>query len=440
MPRMASLIALLLALPLAASQPADVAAALADQAKLPPDAIPFTHYLTLAGAAPEDQVDLGVATRLVVASSSRQPIIERCTPQYLDGGVLRIDLRDLLWDYKDFAKVMADYPYQPWTRNPPLVIRADWLLLELADQQESDAFEILFYGSQNIPKTRDDALKFLSVDTVGGTDTDDYRNFGMIEGKSGVAVNGIRWIENRPVQRGYAWGTRDILQVEQGKDPLENLTGGFNHDGEEWIIGIPKQSLRSNKRGALQVYFLANGAGTIVNRAPVDLVVDATRFRGVTEIRAAGSCVQCHSRGLNDPTSNELRVFLDSGAQIQALKELPTQIEAFHLAELRTEIERDQQDYATAVDAVCGVEPTEAAAAFKRSIDAYDKPLNLTTMARELRRSEDALRNALAFASANGIPLSARLAGAATGITVPREAWEAAAFIEAQEYLRTWEN
>lgn len=436
---MHALLAILL-IPLVAAQPADVSAALADRANYSAADHPYLFYLSAAEVEESARLDLALATRLMVASSSRQPILERCLPQPVGDWAYRIDLRDLHWDHAQWAQVLKKYPYNRPSHALPLVVRADWLLAQLSDQQESDAYQRLLYGA-NVPKTRDDALKALGVDTASGTATPDYRNFGMIEGDSKVAVNKVRWIENRPVTRGYAWGTRDVTTVETGKDPLENLTGDFKHDGEEWIIGIPKTSTKTGARGALQVYFLANGAGELVARAPVDLVVDSARFRGLTEIRSPGSCIVCHSTGLNPVSEkNELRELLDSGVQAHALlKEVPAQLEAFHLAELDNEIKRNCEDFATAVTAVTGEEPDAAAAAFKRAIERFDAPLDLESTARELGVTADRWRDALAYASANGIALSARLAGLPHGRTITREAWEEQ-FHAAQEYLRHWEN
>lgn len=423
-------------LAVAATPATEAQAALAHRQQFPADEWGYHYYLSCAAAAPEHQADLAAAVKLMVASSSLQPIVERCTPEPVSATLLHIDLRDLQWNAGDWAKVLADYPYSD--AHLPLVVRADWLLLQLSDGTDSDAYYRLLFGGAKIPQRRDQWLDLLGVDRDKPKGFDPLR-FGLIESESGVAKQDARWIENHPIGRGYAWGTRDVIEVRGDSDPLEHPDGGFKHDGEEWIVGIPKLSLASGNRGALQVYILSNGAGAIVQEAPVDLVEDSTLFRQQRAVRNPGSCVQCHAGGINPPSTNDFRQLIADGVDLYADKGTQQQLEAFHLSDVGREVQRNNEDFAAIVQAVCGVDSKAAVDAFRDSINRFDAPLDLAATARELGASPESWRLALGLASAARNPLSARLAGLPHGRTVSRQAWEEQ-YHEARAYLQSWER
>jgi hypothetical protein len=149
-------------------------------------------------------------------------VIERHLPQRVgESDLYRFDLRQLEWDWRDWHVVLSRYPYSP-DRKLPLVVRADWLTVELTDAFASDSYYRLLYGGRNIPAARDDFLRFWRVEA------DPAFRFGLIEGRSGVALAGIRWIENRPTaNRGYAWGTRDSARIDAGPIRWSGPTAAF---------------------------------------------------------------------------------------------------------------------------------------------------------------------------------------------------------------------
>jgi hypothetical protein len=357
---------------------------------------------------------------------------------------MRVDLRSLLWRLEDWQAIVKEYPYQHVPnkegRNDPAIIRADWLLIQLADESESNAYRLLLFGGDNQPKNRDEWLAKLGVSTTEGLNDLSYFNYGIVEGNSGVAKNLIRWIETRPVNRGYAWGTRDVLEVTTDKDPLEQIDGNFKHDGEEWIVGVPKLSLTTGERATLQVYALANGEGGLVAKAPVDLVEDSTRFRGFREIRNPGSCIQCHNRGLNEFKVNELRNLVESGVDPFA-KDKKTQlaIEAFHLSDLKKDVERANEDFSKGVELATGLTCEEASKSFTIATTEYDKVLKLEDTAREMHADPAEWRLAIAAASAKGNRLGARLSGLVHDQTIPRDAWEDR-YLETYQYWKEWKN
>lgn len=428
-----------------AAVPADLdAAARADRAQFPRQTWGYYYYLTTATAPEERQEELAAAMGIVVCSTSSAVVIERHKPAQVAEGLYRIDLRELEWDWRDWHTVLKRYPYYDARGQGsgvrgreiklPLVVRGDWLVVELTDNFASDAGYRLLYGSRSIPETRDEFLRFWDVSAEP-----EFR-FGWIEGRSGVAIAGTRWLESRPTgNRGYAWGSRDSAEIDRQSDPLESPDGGFAHQAEEWIVGIPKWSL-SGQRGALQAYLLSNGQGKRQDRAPADIVEDHSRFRGLPEIRNSGSCMNCHTRagGIIAPKTNELRELIAAGVDLYAKKDKQEEIERFHLSDLQTEIDRNNEDFAAAVEAVNGLTPEESAAAFKASVRFYDQPLDLEQAARELYTTPEELRLALAYASAHYEDLGARLAGLTAERTIPREAWEESGWRQAAYYLEQW--
>lgn len=414
----------MVAIAASAAQRPDVVAAKQDQASLPAESQPYVFYFTTAHLTQQEREDCLIALDFVMCSTSMQPVVEHCRPVKISETCFRVDLRDLGWAYADWLEVTKRYPYQRVTTATPLLVRADWFVVAATDCQESDTYYRLLFGGKNIPETRDDWLKLLDVSTTAGLD-DKHYNFGIIEGRSGVSKQLVRWIENRPVQRGYAWGTRDVLALKTDTDPLEHLDGSFAHDGEEWIVGVMKRSTTSGQTGMLQVYLLSAGDGKRVDRAPVDLVEDSTRFRGLAEIRNAGSCIQCHDTGLNSFTKHEFRDLVRSGVETYTKDKAKQQaIEAFHLADLSRELERNNEDFSTGVLMATGYEPKEAVAAYKRTVDEYDDELTLIGAANELYVAPETLKAALARQSLNGNNLGARVAGLAHGGTITRKAWE----------------
>lgn len=397
-----------------------------DRQQFPKEAWGSLYYLDTDPWVGAEEKELKAAIKLMVCSTSIEPVIERTIPTELPGTTLmRIDIRELGWAFADWKQVLSTYPYFGAAKfgGLPAIVRADWLLVELADMQESNAYHLLLFGGKNPVKRRDDILNRLGV-------VNQRRHvFGLIEGQSGVAKQGTRWIENRPILRGYAWGTRDSLKLIEDKDPLEHPDGTQVHDGEEWIIGVPKVSIANDgARGTLQIYFLANGQGQLVNRAPVDLVEDGTKFRNYAEIRNPGSCIQCHGpSGLNLPTVNEFRELIKGG--VYPFADDPKtagDLQAFHLSDISKELERGNDDYQTMVEIVTGMTSGDASAAFKRSINRYDAELDLLAAAEELASfgyDVNQVTAALEWAANDGT-VGARLSSLTRDKKIPRAAWE----------------
>lgn len=391
----------------------DGAAAYQDQLTQPPT----VRYVTTATASNAlDRYKQEVALAFVVASSTRQDNLAYCRPVQVTSTLWRIDLDWLKWSVADWNLLVAKYPYHPTGSLTSTLVRADWLILQLTDQTESDAYLRFVFG--RVPKNRDDALAILSVDA------EPQFRFGLIQGDSGVSVSGTRWIENRPISRGYAWGTRDSLALDSKSDPLEHPEGGFVHQGEEWICGLPKFDPATGYRGALQVYFLSNGQGSIVPRAPVDLVRDHREFRGFAEIRNPGSCIDCHDGGINPVGPNQLTELIASGVEAYADYANYQQVEAFHFSQLDKEVKRNNEDFQGAALLACGEPSAEASLYVKQVVESYDTPVDIEQAGAEVYLAPEELKRALALGSASGYSLGARLSALAHDGTVPREAFE----------------
>lgn len=391
----------------------DGAAAYQDQLTQPPT----VRYITTATASTAlDRYKQEVALAFVVASTTRQDNLAYCRPVKLTETLHRIDLALLKWSESDWSRLVDKYPYHPTGSRNSTLVRADWLILQLTDQTESDAYLRFVFG--RVPKNRDDALAILSVDA------EPQFRFGLIQANSGVSVAGTRWIENRPISRGYAWGTRDSLKLDGDSDPLERPDGGFKHDGEEWIIGLPKFDPATGYRGALQVYFLSNGQGGIVPRAPVDLVRDHREFRGFAEIRNPGSCIDCHDGGINPVGPNQLAEVIKSGVEAYADYANYQAIESFHFSQLDREVTRNNEDFQGAALLACGEPSAEASLYVKQVVEAYDAPVDIEQAGAEVYLAPEELKRALALGSASGYSLGARLSALAHDGTVPREAFE----------------
>jgi len=406
----------------------DLAVAREHRSKYPRVQHGYHYYISTATTPKADRETVANALAFMVASTSSQPIIEYCIPVQVSETLYHIDLRQLRWDYREWIHILKSrYPYY-FGDDWPLVVRADWLLVELSDAEQSDTHYRLLYG-RRVPRTMADFRKFWKV---GEQDKNLF--FGMVEGKSGIAKKQTRWIENLPILRGYYWQTKDTLQLDQASDPLDNIDGNFKHDGQEAIAGIPKVSLKTGTRGTLQVYLLAQGnrnaatADQKVDKADGDLVEDYSRFRGKPQVRTAGSCIQCHALGINEPTQNELKEIIRIGVDVFAKgKGLQERLELFHLSDVGKEITRNQEDFADGVKITNGLDPQANGEAFKKAVTNYDKTLTLEDAAREVFATPEELKLALAYASQVGQQrvVRSRLAALAHGKPMRREAWEA---------------
>jgi hypothetical protein len=379
--------------------------------------------------------DSAKVAAFIFSSCSLQLDASLCAPQRIQDNLYWIDIRQLKWTLPDFAKVLYPHPY---SRHHNLayggfgrIIRLDWFLIDLLDTALSASrhtdglasyYRLLYAGQP--PNTEKEFLAYWEADT------DDTRHFGQIEGQSQVSKQGRRWIEYQARQGGgYIWFTRDSFALTTSTDPLERPSGDFSHDGTEVIVGMSKFSSADFSRFTVQYYGLFNGAGSRVNEAPVQLVEDYRRFRGMASIRTFGSCVMCHIKGIQPLDENALvKLATDQRAAIFAAD--PDRIRRFHFGDLSTLISRNQADYEAAIIAHTGFESADKfVEALDRIVSQYEQQLDLPGAAKELGVTEDRLVAAIDTIATPGegkpaIPLPANLVALAHGGRIPRAAFE----------------
>jgi hypothetical protein len=414
----------------------DAREAIADRHQFPESEWPHLYYFTVSAADPTQREILGKVLAFTVASLNRQTIIEQQLPVRVGDKLYRIHTGNLGWDKTFPSLVGKDYPYSTHLGTAPLVIRADWFVQWSLDQEISgDAYLQLLFGKK-IEKL-DDFLKEFGVDVANDL------TFAHIETNSGVAINRTRIVASYPTDaRTDCWITYDYTELNQATDPLENLTRGIkdgkhDQDASEIIVGLPKAMAATGQTGVLQAYLLADGNGNVQTKAPTNIVVDSTGVRGV-EIRNPVSCVVCHVEGLRPTKTNGLRSYLLSGAAAFAKYEAQQEIERYHLTSVDKFIERNNEDYTAAIQAVNGLKPDENALAVKTVIQAYDKPVTLETAARELYTTPEVIKNALGWWSSLGKPLSARTAAMAHGQAMARTSWERTEYLRTRKIVHTY--
>lgn len=414
----------LIALALLAVSPIEGEAAFADRAKFDLVTQQGMVYLSLSDVPEDARESLAKTTAFVVASLSNKPNLNQQLPVPVEGtSLLRLDLAELGWGGHYQGQVIKHYPYRPdiqalGGQQFPLVVSALWFVSCATDPNETgDMYYQLLYSGKP-PKTLKEFHDFWKVQR----ETTDF--IGFVEGKSGVAVQKHRLIENHPTGiRSHSWSTYDSKAVAGDKDPLENLVPGtLKFDAGEHIVGVPKRS--TNASGTLQAYFLANARGERQESAPASIVTDHLATR-TSEIRTFISCVGCHATGLNIPTVNEYVAYVTSGAKVYAKdKATKEAIETYLQSDFAKELVRANEDYAAAVKMVNGNRPVQNAADFVRFVQYYDRDVDLDQAARELGTEEKTLALALAYYSAGKQTLPGRLAALAHSKPMPRKSWE----------------
>lgn len=417
----------ILAVILASALHGDNAAAIADRNQFQPIEWPYLFYAeTWQAESPEARHNETVALKLAMAQISPSPVIEHSIPTQIGPTLYRIDLRRMGIHPTDFTRVVATNPYE----RSGMLFPASWLILQISDaNRRPEAYYPLCTGGYDakgvlqrgvVPKTRDEWLARLNVDTTRA------QAQTQIEGESGVALSGRRWLESRTMlrSRGKAWGTRDSRELTGASDPLESPIGNYRHDAEEWIAWRPKASEVNGVQGLLPVYGIFNGAGALAAAAPPDIVMDHTNFRGSPQIVAPGSCIQCHLKGAQLPTRDAFKELLASGVRRIDQYDQARQITEAMVADKLKELHRIQEDHGAAVVLATGEESGEAAACFHSTIDKYLEPLDLAAAARWHHIEPERLRDVLARAATRGAILPASVLAIQHGGTCERVSFE----------------
>lgn len=219
--------------------------------------------------------------------------------------VLRIDLRDYLWDEALWNTITSRYPYglhyegmttkdvtqMTGCRLP--AVRADWFVFAASRPP-------LYHDVLRIPESL--AILEEKVNVASLTNFRQERVTRSGFANSGVSSNN-RVIERHDSSYGAYWRSYDFngngLRKNIFAKPLGPGSGAedfaFAHDGGEIIFDLPN---------GLHGYMLTNAFGERLERAPTEIVRDPKQSDGA--VVNGISCMSCHARGLI-PKADEVR-------------------------------------------------------------------------------------------------------------------------------------
>jgi hypothetical protein len=272
----------------------------------------FTRYFSLAtlanaGAGDDELATYRHALSKLLNSLSWHPRITRPTPIDPAGLVLRIDLRDYLWDANLWNRLLADYPYgvlldsaaaravlvATATRIP--CVRADWFLANASRAP-------LYYDLLQLPTNASELERQLRVDVAQNIQQERIARAGF--NGSGISKNN-RVLERHDAQNGAYWRTYDFEAVPQNlieRDTLlpdrRNIFAyplgpgfgetSFQHAAGEIIFNLPN---------GLHGFMLVNANNVRQDKGATAIVSDPKRPDRAVE--AGISCLACHARGIN---------------------------------------------------------------------------------------------------------------------------------------------
>jgi WD40 repeat protein/mono/diheme cytochrome c family protein len=287
----------------------------------------FTRYFTLtnlanAGLADDELQTYRNALAKLLNSLSWHPHITLPEPIDADRTILRIDLRDFVWDANLWNRLLADYPYGVFpdtaaaracsvataTRLPCL--RADWFIATASRPP-------LYQDLLQLPTSAGELERQLRVDVPADLQQERVARAGF--NGSGVSRNN-RLIERHVSVFGAYWRTYDFESVPQnlvdrssllpdrrnlfayplGPGVSDNL---FRHAGGEIIFNLPN---------GLQGYMLVNAINERIDKGPLAIVSDPKRPDRAVETGV--SCMNCHYSGIL-PKADQIRAYVEKNPQ-----------------------------------------------------------------------------------------------------------------------------
>ena len=270
------------------------------------------------------------------------PATKKLATVYTDGG----------WVGLDQARRLAEM-----TRSGGAVLRADFFIAKVLTPP-------FYYGFSGVPKTLNEFYATLAVD--GKTQLALRANKGASILRSGV-THKPRRISRWQGPLGPSWVTYDSR--EDG-DPLKNpvrVPGfEFKHDASEHIAA---------KANGLHVFALFDAKGNRQDEVPPDIAHDSTAIGNDQRLRAGVSCIRCHTERGYRSFDNDFATLVEKGkANLHLPAEQAEYIAAFNDVErLKVLLERDREDYETAVKrATGGMKSEELAKALTVIYAAYE--------------------------------------------------------------------
>lgn len=345
----------------------------------------FLRYFTLAHLdnAGVTQVELTrqreALAKLLNSLAWRRTI---STLKPIDAGatVLRIDLRDFDWDERTWNRIVQAYPYailrreyrvaQDLTGTRVPYVRGDWFVA-------AASVPPLYHEILGLPNTVAELERMLGLDTARNLEQEKFVVRAAVR-NSGVSRNN-RALERHETSYGAYWKSYDFTSSAGGDNIFQNPLN-LRPAGGEIIFNLPN---------GMQAYFLANGRGNRLDRAPTEIVFDRNDPER-PEIINGRSCMSCHFAGM--------RTFRDDArAVISQQAELPDRDRALALyveqPVLDKLLEEDAARFRQAVLAAGGRIPedprTEPVGAVARRFEA---PLGIELAAAELGLQPGAIR------------------------------------------------
>ncbi|SIO57109.1 Planctomycete cytochrome C [Singulisphaera sp. GP187] len=259
----------------------------------------FIRYFTLTHLANagynEDQLQTyrhGLSKLINSLSWNRRITV----PKPIDPGrvILRIDLRDYLWDEGTWSAILSGYPYginyngataeaiDTMTACELAFVRADWFVYAASRPP-------LYHDVLRLPASIEELEKKLDVDALANIRQDRAARAGF--NASGISRNN-RLIERHESTNGGYWRSYDFGGNADRKNlfahPLGPGDGAFDfeHDGGETVFALPN---------GLNGYMLTDGHGQRIDKGPTEIVRDNKQADGA--VVNGISCMSCHNRG-----------------------------------------------------------------------------------------------------------------------------------------------
>ena len=330
--------------------------------------------------------------------------------------ILRFNLIDLGWEDADWTEVIAAYPYK---------VKPDDKLFGFLTQATGDQLPFVradwfgFTASQ--PDLYNKLLKlpadFKALQTQQGLNVDANITKSVAQ-RAGAQSSGVsqnnRIIERHPIRTGYFWTTYDFAGTRDRQNifsfPVGPSNEGFKHDGTASMFSLPNGFLG---------YFLADAAGTSINKSPTNILRDPSRSD--LTVTNGISCMGCHDQGIK-PWRDEIRqtVLADRTSFPKAVRDA---VESLYPPADRMDalLADDTRRFRGAMERA-GLNPNlkwNGIEVIASLAVKYENPVDLTLVAAELGMKPDELRSA-SQGSARANQLMRRLAQG----PVPRDQFE----------------
>jgi serine/threonine-protein kinase len=275
-----------------------------------------------------------------VSRSSRlvRPVfIDAPTDDPTNGVIMRIDLRDVRWDYKVWRQAMRGYPYGISWSDPTLddmqnkiyraqggaecadgvpYIRADWFTARASRPP-------IYHTLLDIPATVGELEKRLGVNFER-----DFKDGSLCRSafvKSGVS-HGNRLVDRMESTLAmYYYKSYDFKATVERQMVMRFPLGpkfdgnefsdsaAFEHDGGEIIYSLAN---------GMQGYMITDAPGNRLDEAPVAIVRDLTEIAGTPAVVNGISCMGCHNKGLKEYADQVRTSFLLGGSERSKVQQL----------------------------------------------------------------------------------------------------------------------